>query len=348
MTYNFILDQEKLDILCQERELITREIFSPNDYYGQAEILKSYVGLPNSYALKIVLQHGLDFSNLIWDAESSAKLPIFLPPSFHRAAIYREKTSKPSIPIGFGFLYAIQQFHEQYGQTIDCSERHGTIVFPSHSTHHITAMFDFEDYAQTLENLPEKYKPIVICMYWKDFLLGHHLEYTKRGFKVVTAGHMYDPMFMLRLYDICRQFKYSTSNDIGTHLFASVKSGCCFFYAGVSDVSYENPQEAPLDLTSEFYQIKQQSLMLFSRPSDRMNHDQYAFVDSHMGTQNFRSKNAMRLIFFYAELCDKLYMRCLSGKEILDKMPTYIQRKVEVIKVKLYKMIHQSALSILK
>jgi hypothetical protein len=93
----------------------------------------------------------------------------------------------------------------------------GTIEFPAYSTHHIRASFDFKSYAEYLEKLDERFKPIVICIYWKDYLSGHHVEFQKKGFKIITAGHMFD-LFMLRIVNICSQFKYANSNQL-VHMY---------------------------------------------------------------------------------------------------------------------------------
>lgn len=335
MPYNFLLNQEDLETLCQDRELKTCELYAPNDFYGQATILKEYVNLPNYYPLKVILQHGLTFGDFLWDVDCSARLPVFLSPSKHRAELYQKQTAKPSFPIGFGLLYAIKNFHTQYGAVLEESHRQGTIVFPSHSTHHIAAKFDFIAYAQKLENLPERFKPVVVCIYWKDYLLGHHLEYINRGIKVVTAGHIYDPLFLLRLYDICRQFEYSTSNDLGTHLCASIYSGCNFFYTDVSEVYLDNPKQLPTAYSSIYKDIKNKSIHLFNKPVDHISDAQKSFVDEYMGTKYFRSCNDLKHLIIYAEFCDKTLSRFTKGHGILDRFPTYFQRYFKKIKTKI-------------
>lgn len=339
MSYNFLLNQEDLETLCKDRELKTNELHTPNDYYGQATILKNYVGLPDYYPLKVILQHGLTFSDFLWDVDCSARLPVFFSPSAYRAELYRKQTAKPSIPIGFGFLYAIENFLAQYESHLKNFHRQGTIVFPSHSTHHITTKFNFSDYSQKLENIPDKLKPVVVCIYWKDYLLGHHLEYINRGFKVVTAGHIYDPLFLLRLYDICRNFKYSTSNDIGTHLCASVYSGCNFFYTDVLRIYLDNPKQLPMAHNLNYREIKNKSIELFNKPADHITFAQKSFIDEYMGTKYFQNRKELKRLIIYAELCDKLLSRFSVGHGILDSLPTYFQRHSDKIKTKITRIV---------
>ena len=53
----YLFHQDQPARLCCDRELSTSEIHESNDFYGQASVLKRYVGYPTSYALKAVLEH---------------------------------------------------------------------------------------------------------------------------------------------------------------------------------------------------------------------------------------------------------------------------------------------------
>lgn len=330
MNYQFLFNQENLAQLCQDKNSKGNEIFRFNNFYGHADILKKYVGIPSKYPLKAVLEHGVSFSDYLNPAECSARLPVFLASSSYRASLYHERTGKPSIPIGFGFLYAVDVFHRFYGHLLHSSVPYGTVAFPSHSTNKMTAKFDFQAYASLLEDLPDKFKPIVVCIYWKDFLLGHHLEYLKRGFKVVTSGHMNDSLFLLRLYDICRQFKYATSNNIGTCLFASIYSGCSFFYSGVGEIQHEYHKSHPIEWTHQFDIIKEKSFLLFENPVDKTTYLQREFVDYYLGTSFFRSKIELKKILLYCELRDKFFID-FNKRRKLHKLPTCFQRQGEKI-----------------
>ena len=331
MNSGFLLNQEDLPLLCKDRPLITREIHEPNDFYGQAAVLKKYAGFPDRYPLKAVLEHGLFFDDWMWDIDRSARLPLYFSSSAHRARIHTRKTGRPSIPIGFGFLYAQATFREIHGIEEAKDIRRGTIVFPSHSTHHVKTVYDHERYAGTLDALPERYKPVTVCIYWKDILHGYHAFYEKKGFRIVTAGHIFDPDFLYRFYDICRHFKYSTSNNIGGHLFYSVKSGCRFFYTPSDKINHEVHAGSPLGgFTSMHSLIKEKTISLFSEPKDDMDRDQVEFVDKYIGSAHFKTPGELRDLFLYAEKKDRSWnMRLLSinGKfSPFNSLPSFWQR----------------------
>jgi len=336
MTSGFLFNQEDLHTLCRDRPLITPEIHEPNDFYGHAATLKKYAGFPDRYPLKAVLEHGLFFDDWMWDVDRSARLPLFFSNSAHRARIQTRETGKSSIPIGFGFLYAMSTFRTIHENEEAKDIRRGTIVFPSHSTHHVKAVYDHEAYAGTLDALPDRYKPVTVCIYWKDFLHGYHSPYEKKGFRIVTAGHIFDPDFLYRFYDICRHFKYSTSNNIGGHLFYSVKSGCSFFYTPSNAITHEVHADVPVGgFTSMFGVIKEKMLSLFSEPKEAMDREQMEFVDEYIGTSYFKCREELKDLFRIAEKKDKAWNKVVfPGNEkssLLSALPTYWQRKLHFI-----------------
>jgi hypothetical protein len=85
------------------------------------------------------------------------------------------------------FLYIEDLLADQPGPT-----RQGTILFLSHSSHWTTAESDDAAIARFLEALPERFHPVTICVYWRDFNLQHHHEFANRGFRIVSAGHIYE------------------------------------------------------------------------------------------------------------------------------------------------------------
>jgi hypothetical protein len=60
--YNFFLNEDNLEKLTLDRSLKIYEIFEPNDYYGQALVLKNYLKLPKFYSFKATLEHGIEFN----------------------------------------------------------------------------------------------------------------------------------------------------------------------------------------------------------------------------------------------------------------------------------------------
>jgi hypothetical protein len=305
--YQFYFEQQDLDKLCADRPLRTREIHGPNDFYGQASVIKRYVGLPQWYSLKVVLEHSPVMHDRMWQLDRNRLLPLNFSSSPQRAKVAQQCSGRPSFPIGFGFLYAKELVDVALaGRSL--GEPKGTLVFPFKSTQWVETRFDHADYAERITNLPEAMKPIVVCMYWKDVLRGAHRPYQHKGFTVVSAGHMFDANFLYRLYDICRQFRYAVSNEFGTQLFSSVASGCRFFYLGSSPITREIPPDLRKDYVRDepgFQRTQHISKRLFAEPADQITPDQRAFVDGVLGTGSLRSPVELRRLILRAEWWDK-------------------------------------------
>lgn len=317
-------DQEDLIRLCADRELVTPEIFSPNDFYGMAKIIKRYAGLPEKRPLKGVLLHGIRLDDrLIWDAERKASLPAVFcyPPYLYRA--FQEKTDKLVIPSTSPYLYMLELMK---GQRFP--ERMGTIFFPSHSTHHISVAMDFGALANTLLKLDDKYKPITVCMYWRDFELGHHLPFFQKGFKIVSAGHIYDPDFLSRFHRLCSLHKYSASNTLGSHLFYSIKSGCSFFKIKFDFGLLGHPDvlsEAARPSTARYAEWAKLD-KLFSNARATSSTEQLKIVDYYLGVESFKSPVELRTQLLYLEKLDKFGIYRPNGRKPQFMIPPFYVR----------------------
>lgn len=328
--WDFALGQDDRS-LCRDRPQRTAETHAPNDYYGQATVLKRYAGLPPDKPFTFVLEHGLRFDRGMGPIDRDALLETVGSPSARRAEILRTLTTKTVVPIGFGYLYAQDLVARELGPDPAPHDRRGTLAFPAHSTHYIRARFDHESYAAELVGLPDDFQPVAICGYWKDILDGSLEPYARRGMPLVTCGHMFDHDFLLRLHDLCRRFRHATGNRIGTSLFAAVASGCRFFYSGPRDVVYDVPHSLRDTTTrrdDEHATVLAHSQELFDRPVpiDAAGIDaariaaQEAFVAEHLGTASKLAPAALRA---FVDDCDARHRRHAVGRfgrKILGKL----------------------------
>jgi hypothetical protein len=213
-----------LAAVCRERALPGIEHFPPNEFYGSDRVLKRYARLPLDRPLKVVVPHGIVLNDsFVWTAEARARLPAVMVYGEHRMRAYRRRTRKMLIRSAVPFAYAARLVGTSP------AERRGTVVFPSHSTHRITAQADFERMAESLLALDARFRPVTVCIYWRDYELGRHQPFLERGLRVVSAGHIYDAEFLFRLVHLLGAHRYAASNEAGSSLFYSVIAGCEFF-----------------------------------------------------------------------------------------------------------------------
>lgn len=85
-------------------------------------------------------------------------------------------------------------------------------------------------HSRFLEKIGRDFDTITICLSWKDVLLGKAELYRQHGFECVTAGHMFDPLFMSRLKSIIELATLTTSFELTSAFGYSVLMGKPHYY----------------------------------------------------------------------------------------------------------------------
>jgi len=202
--------------VLREKLEAAHELFAPNTWYGNAKVLKLYSGwkLP----LPFVIPHGVCLSpHFLWQAEVQSGLPaVYCFPDF-RSPSYTNNIKV--VPGCSPWLYLNRMRSARVGPS------RGTLAFPSHSTHHVTALEDDKAYADCLVGLPESHQPTKVCMYWRDLELGRGEAFRRRGLEVVCAGHMFDELFLFRLHRLLSQCEFVNTSSLGSHVFYAASIG---------------------------------------------------------------------------------------------------------------------------
>jgi predicted SAM-dependent methyltransferase len=187
---------DELKQLAADRELKTSEIHGPNDYYGNASVLKRFVGFSQNYATRCVIEHGPFYPTIRWSEDINAPLPVFLRSNRAACQILKAKTKKLVFAIGPVIAYA--DSHLDTAALAAEKKRLGKnlLIFPPHSTHHIKVRYDNAWLIEHASSMGKAYDSITVCLYWKDI----HTEavYRAAGFECVTCGHIFDPFFLNR------------------------------------------------------------------------------------------------------------------------------------------------------
>jgi hypothetical protein len=330
-----LASQCDLPRLCADRPQVTNEIFAPNAFYGMNAVLKLYAGLPQTYALKAVVPHGMVFNDsYVWRNEANAPVPVVLCYPPYRQRAYASHTTKEVILSASPFLYAAEVLKTQ-----PRPERRGTIFFPAHSTHWSTVHADFERLADELTRLEGEYQPVTVCMYWRDFNLGLHVPFQKRGLPVVSAGHIFgDSDFLYRYYHLCSLHRYASGNGVGSHLFYSVKAGCSYFHFDNDELSYETPPEHYSRVfVGEQHEYPPETAIecalksLFGEARRLMTEEQLRTVDYYLGASYLRSPRELREQLLHAETLDKFGFVVRVGQSRRFVVATYYRRLVRQV-----------------
>ncbi len=312
-------DYSNLDNLCKDRVLNTNEVFARNAFYGINKVLKNYTGLSNRYRLKFIIPHGITYDDLyLSDTELKSDLPLILSYPKYRTKYYRSCTRKIIFDSAAPFCYINKPSSSGF-------PRKGLIFFPAHSTHYVSASNDYEGIIRELDLLKPLYSPIVVCIYWKDYLEGHHIPFKKEGYKVISAGHIYDENFLYRLSDILFHFEYAASNAIGTSLFYSAFAGCKTFllphlspdYEAESSILKRDHPQIPATIEQEITREFDISLVENDKSNSRI-------VKKYLNSDAKLSQSQMVFTILLSEI---LFRTIKFTKWIFNKYSEYRYRK---------------------
>lgn len=292
-------DQTNLSKLCVACDLLPHEYHVHNQLYGFDQLLREYAGLPPD-PLPWAMEHFISFGDpQPFAIDAASRLPFVLAVSEAQAEVLRQQVKVPVYAIGSAFFYMQELYRLRHPAEPTDFERRGTLVFPDKSTMNKDTDFDRERFARELASLPDEYQPVVVSIFWKDFLRGTHRPFERAGLKLVTSGHPHDPLFLLRQYDLCRRFRYACANDLSTSFCLSVLAGCRFFYLPsgplritINGVTRIHQQEPTIGLPG-----KQQCLEASPFPPDADPSRQLELAERFAGQDSVRPPEFFRALF---------------------------------------------------
>jgi len=196
---------------------ITKEYYTPNDFYYHATCFKKYCGYNNNYQLKCSIEHGVYFGDYVWDVDINNNLQGIIFMGNNRIATL-EKTKKKLFPIGPYIAYADNLLSDYQLEKERKRLGRNLLFFPSHSTHYVMSNYNVVKTLDIIKSYSKYFDTVRICLYWKDILRGYHIAYKENGFECVCAGHMYDKYFLPRLKSIISLSSMTMSSRTGTHV----------------------------------------------------------------------------------------------------------------------------------
>lgn len=193
----------------------------------------------------------------------------------------------------------------------------GTLAFPAHTTPSIDLTSDIEEYIEQLKTLPEQYHPVCVCLHMHDIVKGQHKLFLKHGIPVYTAGNTSDYRFAERWYDLVKNFKYTTSNMIGSYTYYAVEMGIPFFIYGdapeLTNHSDDNLSQGCYNYQTEEY-IK--ICDIFKDRYEAVTETQKELVEKHLGIHDGISRLHMAKLL-YASYCKS--GRCFQDAVVICK-----------------------------
>lgn len=310
VTHEQILaDQQDLVALCADRQLDTTEIFTPNAYYGHDQIIKWWARWPARRPLKVAIPHGVAGLDELPSFGRRELVPVTAWSAPHRRDFDRRSgVTALQWPMALPYEYVAAAL-----ERTTSTPRRGTIFFPAHSTSTVSVLEDFDALAELVAAFPAARQPVTVCVYWKDVLLGNHQPFVERGLRVVSAGHGLDPLFLARFHHLCAEHEWAASNDVGSHLFYAMRSGCRYFHVETEDPAWEVEVRKPTDAT--YACVKAMVVGLGARPVV----EQRRVADHFLGAAFAASRAGLRRMLVRAEIADVVAVtaRRLDGRLVV-------------------------------
>lgn len=297
------IEERELVRLAADRPLVTRELHPFNAFYGHDWILKRYAGRSESSVLGAAVEHGLTLEEAISDLDRWLLLPTYLTFGRRRAhLVERALPGVEAIPIGPLIRYAAA-LHRPASE----SGGRRLLLFPAHSVQTGVAEFDADAFVAKVREYAEAFDETVVCLYWKDVLLGRAAAYRRHGLRCVTAGHLYDRRFLFRLLDLLRGATAVATNEVGTHVAYAVATERPTWIVRQS-VDYRFMRGTASDQLAVAEAVRNESLevasaleRLFAEPRPSVSEEQRHFVAELAGVADFRSPEELQIILAHAD-----------------------------------------------
>lgn len=217
--------QDDLERLTAPQRPPELEIYLPNENYGFGMALKAFSEYPPEHPICAIIPHGVYLGMGPKPPSQETETPIRMSLSYPAYAdVAWRRAGLIPIACASPFLYAIELMRDAE-LLHEPQERVGTLFLPSHSTAMVTTRTDMTQVAQMLEGLPPEMLPVTVCMHWYDYSQGMHAQYERLGYRVVSAGHVMNQAFTLRLIHLMTPFRYAISNSLGSSLFYATAMG---------------------------------------------------------------------------------------------------------------------------
>ncbi len=197
-----------------------------SEWYGLGTILRQWLGLPRFLPIANKFHHAPHLATIAHKFYLQGSAPILV--SARRFIV-------PFAEAGRSDVHVMGSLHVRYRRLAGIRQRPGAagiLAFPAHATHHVGPVFDEADYARYLATLNAPDRPVRVCLYWKDLLDGRHELYRAEGLPVVTAGHMFDPLFCQNFYGLLSDASLTMGNSAGTHGVLSIEMGIPYVQCG--------------------------------------------------------------------------------------------------------------------
>jgi hypothetical protein len=292
--------QRYLEELCSDDSVskgMAAWKYWPSEVYSFGRHIRDYAFYPSFLPLLCYTDHGAGDHITIFKHEIETDAPVLFYHTYSMVKKFKAISSRQCYCMLSPFVW-----YRRKNKISQSSTACGTLAFPSHSTGATEIRYNIDEYIDILLKLPKKFKPVCVCLHMHDINKGDHKQYLKRNIPVYTAGSAFDIRFAERWYNIVKNFKYTTSQIIGSYTYYSVEMEIPFFLYGkvmplynISDQNFPLGENIPVfdELHTKIYKI-------FSEISDKITDEQKIIIENGLGIHDCISRFKMATILYAA------------------------------------------------
>ena len=286
-------------IMSGPQKFYCDEKYHGNVHFGIAKAIKDYAGIHG--CLNCCIEHGVYFGDYVAEDEAvDSGFPKLITFGRQRVEHLKKVSNVEIIPIGPYIYYASPSLSDEEIETIHKKNGKTLLVFPTHSIDRVDMEFDTDLFIQRIEAFQRDhgFEKVMVCLFYKDIMLGREKAYMERGFQVVSAGYRDDPMFLRRLKSFILLSDYTASNDVGTHVGYCVSLGKphIVFEQAIKPKPYtKNDLESVTNSFNDTVQSEKTGVQrAFSAYQSDITPDQYQLVERFWGTDYLRNRDELK------------------------------------------------------
>jgi len=184
--------------------------------YGIIHWIKKFADIDQ--IINFNIEHGVYLGDLVRDESLNSIYKGTITFSKYRKKILDKNNKKKNIAIGPYIHYANDYYSKDVINKIKRKNNETLVFFPPHSIKGYKADYNKKKIYDRLDEYKSNYETIMVCLYYKDVNKKLVSYLSNRGFKVVSAGHIYDFNFLSRLKSIINLSDHTVSMSVGTHI----------------------------------------------------------------------------------------------------------------------------------
>jgi hypothetical protein len=261
--------------------------------YSLGKYLREYGYYPSWLPLCVYTDHGMRGSHKPAKHELASDAPVQLCHSPETKLEWEKHSEKPCYIMFSPFVFYRKKQDLKVSQYAN-----GTLAFLAHTTPDIEDATDLEIYIRELNQLPEEFHPVSVCLHMHDINKGVHRVFEKHEITVYTAGNSSDDRFAERFYEIVRNFRYATSTIPGSYLYYCIEMGVPFSLYGTpatfvnrNDSNLPKGKMVPCQTISRVYE-------LFSGVFTGISEQQKMYVETSLGLNSSLSRIRMAGVLY--------------------------------------------------